>query len=147
LFGAGYVASDGLIRLYNSVGTSLSIILIVFLIYFYWEFCKKKNVKSYLFALSLFFLASEFIRYRTHYLISVVVVFELLFLTFNKPLVRSIKNSIVRLLPFGYIFYKYFIVAGDSRSGKVLEYIQAILRGEFYQMYSFFASLANLCHS
>ena len=144
LFGAGYVASDGFIRLYNSVGTSLSIILITFLIYFYWEFYKKRKVRFYLFALFLFFLATEFVRYRTHYLISVVVVYELLFLTFNKPLFKSIRNSIVRLLPFGYIFYKYFIVAGDSRSGKVLEYIQAILRGEFYQTYSFFASITNL---
>lgn len=144
LFGAGYVASDGFIRLYNSVGTSLSIVLIAFLIYFYWEFYKKRKVKFYLFALFLFFLATEFVRYRTHYLISVVMVYELLFFTFNKPFIRSIKNSLIRLLPFGYIFYKYFIVAGDSRSGKVLEYIQAILRGEFYQMYSFFASITNL---
>ncbi|EKD94501.1 MAG: hypothetical protein ACD_26C00034G0036 [uncultured bacterium] len=144
LFGAGYIASDGFIRLYNSVGTSLSIIFILFLIFVYWNYYKRKQFKFYLFALFLFFLATEFIRYRTHYLISVVLVFELLFLTFTKPIFKSIKNSLIRLIPFAFIFYRYFIVAGDSRSGKVLEFIQALLRGEFYQTYSFFTSLANL---
>lgn len=144
LFGAGYVASDGFIRLYNSVGTSLSIMLIIFLIFFYWNYWKQGKIKFYLISLALFYLATEFVRYRTHYLISVVLVFELLFFAFNKPLIKSIRNTVVRLLPFGYIFYKYFVVAGDSRSGKVLEYVQALLRGEFYQTYSFFASLANL---
>lgn len=144
LFGAGYVASDGFIRLYNSVGTSLSITLILFLILFYWNYWKQGKIKFYLISFVLFYLATEFVRYRTHYLISVVLVFELLFFAFNKPLIKSIRNTAVRLLPFGYIFYKYFIVAGDSRSGKVLEYVQALLKGEFYQTYSFFASLANL---
>lgn len=144
LFAAGYIAADGFIRLYNSVGTSLSVILISCMLYSYWEFYRKLKARWYFLALLFYFLAVELIRYRTHYLIAVVVAFELLFLAFRKPVLKSALNSLIRLVPFGYIFYRYFIIGGDSRSGRVGELVTGILRGEFYKFYSLAASLANL---
>jgi hypothetical protein len=144
IFACGYIASDGFIRLYNSVGTSLSIILISFLFLSYWKYFKKNAIKWYFSSLVFYFLAVEFVRYRTHYLIAVVVIFEFLFFGLKKPYLKSFFKSLLRLSPFVYIFYRYFIVAGDSRSGKVIDFIQAILRGELYQLYSFFSSITNL---
>ena len=80
LFASGYIAADGFIRLYNSVGTSLSVILIGLLLLAYWRFSKKTNTKWYLVAVISYFLAVEFIRYRTHYLIAIIILFEILFL-------------------------------------------------------------------
>jgi len=143
LFAAGYVASDGFIRLFNSVNTGTSIILIAGLTLFYWRFRKQKNYKWYLLAILFYFLAVEFARLRTHYLIGVVLAFELIFLAFKK-FPKSLLDSAVRVLPFAFIFYHYFIANADHRSGRVGEFVEALLRGEFHQVYSWFSSLARL---
>ena len=79
-YAAGYIASDGFIRLFNAIITSISIILINFLAFCYWKFYKDGKIKWYLLALLFYFLSVEFGPGRTHYLISVVFVFELFFL-------------------------------------------------------------------
>lgn len=142
LFAAGYLASDGFIRLYNTITTSVSIFLISFWTYFYWKFYKERRYKWYFLTLLMFLLATEFARSRTHYFIAVVILFEVLFLTFEKPL-KSLFVSVARLVPFGYIFYKYFVVNADKRSGQVTEFFQALLGGEFHQTYSWLSSLTN----
>lgn len=143
LYAAGYIASDGFIRLFNSVITSASIILVSLLFLFYFKFFKQRKLKWYLLALLFFFLSIEFAVGRTHYLIGVVLFFELIFLTFERP-VRSILNSTVRVTPFLAIFYQYYILNGDHRSGQVKNLLLGISKGEFYQLYSFLTSLLNV---
>lgn len=143
LYACGFIASDGFIRLYNSIITSLSIFLISFLTLFYWKFYKTNRIHWYIFSLLMFLLATEFARARTHYLVAIIILFELIFLTFQKPL-KSIFCSLIRLIPFGFIFYKYFVVGADSRTGQIGNLVHALQRGEFYQLYSFIGSLGNL---
>lgn len=143
IFACGYVAADGFTRLYNSVGTSLSIILLNLILLFYWRFYKGKGYRWYFLSAASYLLAAEMIRYRTHYVVAVVILFELLFLTFRKA-TKSIISSIVRMLPFLYIFYRYFVSSSDSRSAQVKELLVSVLHGNFYKLYSFFSSLGNL---
>lgn len=143
LFASGYIASEGIIRLYNTIASSDSIILISLFLLFYWLFFKKRSVYYYLLSLACFFLVTELAMSRSHYLVSVVISFELIFLAFSKP-IKSLLLSFLRIIPFGYIFYRYFILGADSRTGQIGNLLQAFSRGEFYQSYSFLASWANL---
>lgn len=143
LYAAGYIASDGFIRLFNSTITNISVILISLLTYFYWKFYKSGKLIWYFSSVGAFFLAGEFAMARTHYLIVVIILFELLFLAFQKR-IRSFGLSFLRIIPFLAIFYHYFVVNGDQRSGQVKLFIQNILDGQFYQSYSFFASITSV---
>lgn len=145
LYACGFIASDGFIRLYNSIITSLSIIFVSFLTLFYWKFYQTQKLNWYVFSLLTFFLALEFARARTHYLIAIILLFEFIFLTFKKPL-GSVFYSIIRLLPFGFLFYRYFVVGADPRTGQIGNLIHALQKGEFYQLYSFMASVGNLVY-
>lgn len=143
LYASGYIASDAIIRIFNSIVTSVSVILISLLFFFYWKFFKARDVKWYIFALIAFFLATELAISRTHYLIAVVVLFEILFLSFEKP-IKSLTISAIRILPFVFIFYRYFVVVADQRSGQIKNLVVALWEGEFYQTYSLVSSLTNL---
>ena len=143
LYACGYIASDGFIRLYNSVITSLSVILTSLLLYFYWNYHKKKKILFYLLAVGSYFLAIELARARTHYLIAPIILFEILFLALHKK-IKYFYQSALRLLPFLFIFYKYFIQNGDKRSQEVLVFIKALVRGDFSILYGYFASLSNI---
>jgi len=143
LYACGFIGSDSFIRLFNSQITSLSIILVSTFIYTYWVFYKQKKNVWYIISLFLFFLAAEFARARTHYLIAVPVVFELLFLTFNKPIIKSISFSILRIFPFVPIFYRYVILE-DYRSGGVGDLFNSLLKGEIYKIFGFLSSFSNM---
>lgn len=143
LYGAGYMASDSFIRLFNSIVTSFSVILISLLSLSYWKYYKTGKIRWYLFALVSYFSAIEFVQTRTHYLISVVLLFELLFFAFRKFPSSSIK-SLFRLTPFIYLFYKYFAQNPDGRSSQIRDFINSLVKGDFYVIYGFLASLTNL---
>lgn len=143
LYAAGYLASDGFIRLFSSPLFSLSIILISLFLLAYWQYYKQKKIKWYFLAVLFFFLSIEFVRARTHYLIGVAISFELLFLTFRKPL-KFIFQSLFRLIPFVAIFYHYFVLNADQRSGQVKVFAFSLLKGDFQQLYSLVSSWSNL---
>lgn len=143
LYACGYIASDGFIRLFNSVITSLSVILTSSLLYFYWNYHKKKRILFYLLTVGSYFLAIELARARTHYLIAPVILFEILFLASQKK-IKYFYQSALRLLPFLFIFYKYFIQNGDRRSQEVLVFIKALIKGDFSILYGYLSSLSNI---
>lgn len=149
LYACGFIASDGFIRIFNSFITSLSIILISCLLLFYWKFYQdilkggNRPVKWYILALLSYFALAEFAIARTHYLITVIVIFEALFLSFLKP-PRSIIFSLLRLIPFVLIFYRYFILNSDQRAGQVGNLIASLGKGDFYNLYGFLSSVTNL---
>jgi len=143
LFACGFVASDGFIRLFNSVITSISVIFVSAMVLFYWRYLSQRKLKWYILAVIFFFLAVEFARARTHYLISIVFAFELVFLAFEKP-IKSVLTSFVRLIAPLFIFYQYFIVGADARSGSVGDFVRSILSGKLYNLYSLTSSFSNL---
>lgn len=144
LYAAGFIASDAYIRLFNSTGTSLSVIFACFLIYFYLSYFKKAKLHYYLLSIIYYFLSCEFIRYRTHYLIGVIVAFEFIFFLNRKYFFKKLAAILIRLIPFFFIFYKYFIENADSRSGDIIVFIKSIFSGNLYYLYGFFASFSNL---
>lgn len=143
LFASGYIASDGFIRLYNSVITSISVIGISLLTLFYWKFFDEKSPRWYFLSLLTFFLTNELARSRTHYLIAVIIAFELIYFN-KKEIFRSIRNLIFRLSPFVFIFYRYFVFGADQRSGNIKDFLQALYRGEFYKLYGWLTGFTNI---
>ncbi len=143
LYAAGFIAADGYIRLFNSVITSVSIILISLLVLHLWRFSQKREFKWYLLGLLAFWGAVEFALARTHYLIAVVILWELLFNVFKKP-AKVIYLSFLRLVPYVLIFYSYFIVGGDARSGQVKVWISKIFSGDLSQTYGFISSITSV---
>jgi len=143
LFAAGYIASDGFIRLFSSPLFSLSVVLISLLLFSYWNYFKQGKIRWYLLSILFYFLAVEFIRARTHYLIGVVFLFEFIFLAFRKP-IKSIIFSLFRLLPFIAVFYQYFLQYPDGRAGQVKVFVLSLLKGDFQVVYSLVSSWSNL---
>lgn len=143
LYACGFIGSDSFIRLFNSVITSLSVIGISFLIYFYWKYYEEKKHKWYFLALFVFLLLSEFARARTHYLIVLVAIFELLFFTLRRPFLKSFYGSVLRMVPFVPIFYKY-VISQDSRSKEISNLFFSLLQGDFYKLYGFLSSVTSL---
>lgn len=144
LYAAGYMAADGFIRLFNTIITSISVIGISFLTYFYWRFHQEKKLNWYFLTLLTFFLVNELARTRTHYLIVIVIFFELLFFLKGKNVLVSIRNLLLRLAPFLYIFYRYFVVGADARSDNIKTFLSGLLRGEFYRLYGWLSALSNI---
>lgn len=143
LYVCGFIGSDSYIRLFNSIITSLSVILVCLFLNSYWSYYKTKKIKWYLFGLAFFFMAAEFARARTHYLVLVVFLFELVFLTFKKPFIKSITATLLRLSPMLLIFYRY-VIAEDFRSKEGGIFLSSILHGDFYKIYGFLSTLPNL---
>jgi hypothetical protein len=147
LFAAGFVSSDSFIRLFNSVVTSLSVIFVGLFALFYWKYHKIKKVKWYFLAFVLFLSAMEFVRTRTHYLISLPLLIEFLFLIkgFTKKKFKfRLIMCLARVTPFIYVFYYYFIKNADSRSGNIREFITFLLKGDFSVIYGFLSSITNI---
>lgn len=147
LYAAGYVASDGFIRMFNSVLTSLSVIFVCGTVGFYYRYFKTHKIYFYFLSLLFYFLAVDIGYIRTHFLFFVIVALEFLFsvkLFSIKIAVKSFFKSLVRLTPFAILFYKYFLFEADNRSNQVTLLVKSILNGDFYNSYSFFSSLGNI---
>src|SRR3989344_9664695 len=67
VFAAGFVGSDGILRLFNSIQTSISIILVSMFFIFLCRFVRTGQARDYLVAIILFFLALETAFIRTQY--------------------------------------------------------------------------------
>ncbi len=144
LYATGYIASDGFIRLFNTIITSISVIGISFFAFFYWQFYRQKNLRWYLLALLTFFMVNELAHTRTHYLVVIVIAFELLFFNKGKNIIISIRNLLLRLIPFLYIFYRYFVVGADARSSNIKTFLEGILKGQFYNLYGWLSGLTSV---
>ena len=143
VFASGYVASDGFIRLYNSVGTSLSIIFMSLMIWAHVFYLRRRNLLFYVLTVLFYWGAVEMVRYRTHYLIAIPIFVEVIYFS-RKKILRNLINMSLRSLPLIYIFYRYFVLGADARSGQVGKYAVAILGGDYGQMTGFWKSLVNL---
>jgi len=148
IYASGYIASDGFIRLFNSVLASLSVILVTLTLGFYFKYSKIRNIKWYLLSLLGYLAAIEFGYIRTHYLILVIVAFEFIYLFIRKYLgikqiIKSAALMLLRLAPFLLLFDKWFIGA-DLRLKQVGLFIQSLIKGNFYVTYSFFTTLGNM---
>lgn len=143
-YAVGYITSDSVWRMANSVTTSNSIILASLILLLYWKFYKSGKIYSYVGALFLYRIAIEIALARMHYFFAVIIIFEVLFFSSRKPIIKSLFYSMLRILPFFYFFYDTYIKGADQRSGEVNNFLGSILHGQFYQLFGFFGSLGNL---
>lgn len=144
LYAAGYIASDGFIRLFNSVVTSVSVVTISLFFLSYWNYLKKLKIRWYALSLSFYFLSVELARGRTHYLIGIVFLFEILYIAKKKISWKAFLNTFLRVIPFTFIFWKYFVLHADQRSAGVGNFIAGVLKGDFHLIYGFVSSVANV---
>lgn len=142
IFSAGFIGSDGILRLFNSAQTSYSIAFVCLFYYFLWRFVQKLGKWDYLMALFLFFISLETAFIRTQYLILPTLVFLILFLSWKKSDNRA--RSLFLIVPFLLVYNYVLSYSTDSRAGLVKDYISAVLIGKFDYLHSFFGSLGNI---
>lgn len=149
IYAAGYIASDGFIRMFNSVLTSLSVVFVCGTIGLYYKFFQTNRLIWYFLSVLAYYLAIEVGYIRTHFLILVIIAAEFIFF-FGRSL-PTLKKSLIyfffillRLSPFVWLFYKWYLINADNRSGQVMVLFNSLLKGEFYNTYSFFATLGNM---
>lgn len=143
IFSAGYVGSDGILRLFNSIQTSYSIIFVATTFFFLYGFIQVKKWYYYIVALVFYFLSLETAFIRTQYLILPTILFFLIFL-FNWRKVVGILRGFVLTLPFLFIYYFLLAKYPDPRSIVVLEFIRGILSGTIQYTHNFFGSIGNV---
>ena len=143
LYAAGYIASDGIIRIITTILTSLGIIFSSFWLFFYWKFYKEKTAVWYIISILFYILALEFSSVRTHYLLAIVVGFEVLFLMFRRPFVKSILLSVLRIIPFFFV-YRFYFGTGSTQDGRISDFIAKIMSGDFYLTYGGLSTYSGL---
>lgn len=135
IFAAGFVGSDGILRLFNSIQTSYSVIFVALLFVVLHRFAQSRRSYYYLLSLLLFFFAVETAFIRTQYLIFPVIIFGLLFFGRRRFLLIS---------PFLAIFYLIFSQNADPRSNLLKEFINGILGGQLQYLHGFFGNIGNI---
>lgn len=143
LFAVNYPSSDSFIRLFNSISSSLGVIVVSLLFICYWNFFKTKKIVWYFLSLISFLLAVDLTYVRFHYLISLVIVFEILFLL-NSIRVKSLANLLLRVLPYLAIFYWFYVLNGDSRGINGLENLNQIFKGKIENLLTFFSGVGYM---
>lgn len=112
VFASGLVGAEAVWRIFNSIHTSFTIILICLSLYSYISFIRSKtNFRNFLYAASLIFfiLAMEFGYIRAHGIILLPVATELLF---NFKIIASP----IRLLPFILAFGNWYAFGNINTS-------------------------------
>lgn len=111
VFASSLVGAESLWRVYNSVHTSITIIYTLLFCIFYFLLIHKKKLRLkiifYLIALFFFVLSIQWGFVRAHGIILIVIAIELLF-NFNW------KYSILRLVPFLYLFHKWYLTSSSN---------------------------------
>lgn len=143
IFAAGYIGSDGILRLFNSIQTSYSIILISGVFFYLFRLYKWRKSKDYVLSIILFYLCLELAFIRTQYLIIPVSFFILIFFVNWKKLKEFIRG-VMLTLPFAYVYLGYFLSSPDARSKTIPLFIKGLFSGHLEYSHGFFASLGNV---
>lgn len=143
LFAAGFIASDGFYWLANSMIAQTSMVADLLILLFYHLYRKQKKIIFYLLALGLYWMVSFLVPLRNYYFGAVFLIFELIHTDFEN-LLRSLKNSAVRLIPFILVFYFYNLANLDPRSASVGGFLTSLIGGKIYFTQGFVSSVASL---
>ncbi|KKQ95728.1 MAG: hypothetical protein UV74_C0013G0335 [Candidatus Woesebacteria bacterium GW2011_GWB1_43_14] len=143
LFAAGYVASEGYFWVANAMLANASMVIDLLILLFYHLYFQKKRLTYYLFALGLYWLVSFLIPLRNYYFVSIVIIFELIHINLRN-LPRAILTSLIRLVPFGIVFQRYFLSQMDGRAVSVQNFFVSLRGGDLYLTQGFLSSIASL---
>ncbi len=142
VFSAGYIGSETIFGLTNSLQTSRGIAMAALMMAVYIRFLREKQIVLYLISLLLFFFTLDTVYIRSHGLIFTVVAADLLFSGF--PLdKKKILWFALRVVPFLAIFYRIYL-ATVSVNFAASGALSNILQGDFTPVTSPIISLGNL---
>ena len=102
-FAAGYIGSDMMFRIINSWQSNTGLILSLLTLFYYARFKNNGKLKHYLYGLVLYLATIELVYIRSHSLVGSIVIMELLFSN-----IKSLKWSLIRLVPFIALFYFWY---------------------------------------
>lgn len=140
LFSISYIGLESLIRLFNSIQTSLSILFISLTFFFLYLYKLKKNVYYLIYSSLFFFLSIEIGYVRMQYSIIPLLTFWLLYF-FNAS---KFSISLITIIPFLGIYIYEYVLNSDSRTSLINIFLGHLGRGNFEYLYSFFASSGYL---
>lgn len=143
IFAAGFIGSEGVLRLFNSLQTSYSIILVCLLFVLLRRFAVKRNIFFYFLSIVFFYLTIETSLIRTQYLIIPVIVFVLLFLV-NWKSTKTLVLALILNIPYLAIFYKQYLETPDPRNHLISVFFQSLFSGQIEYLFSLFGSIGNL---
>lgn len=143
IFASGYIGSESVARLFNSIQTSLSISFACLLFYFLSNFSKNSKLIFYFFALFFYYISFEIAYVRVQYLVLPTVIYYIFFVIKG----IKVKNRLFKLLgllPFLFIYFRFYLLNPDIRTNLVSEYIKSLLTGNFEYLFSFFSTIGYL---
>ncbi|EKD90391.1 MAG: hypothetical protein ACD_31C00005G0017 [uncultured bacterium] len=140
LFAISYIGAESLIRLFNSIQTSLSILFILLTFFYFYLYKSKKFILYLICSLLFFFLSIEIGYVRMQYSLIPLLTFWLLyFLNFKKIFV-----SLITIAPFLGIYIYEYVLNADSRTNLIGTFARQLAMGNFEYLYSFFATIGYL---
>lgn len=142
LFAAGYIASDSVYGLTNSLQTSRGIVMLSWLVIFFVTYLRQKRFLLYIISLILFFFTLDTVFIRSHGLIFVLLAADVFFT--YKGLSRKWLSSLFwRQLPFWLIFYKLYLET-NQHSLSAGQSLAGLLQGDLTPVISLLVSFGNL---
>lgn len=140
LFSISYLGSESLIRLFNSIQTSLSILFFILCFVYFYLYKIKNSIIFYVFSIACFFLAIEIGYVRMQYSF-VPLLFFWIFFVFN----FKKKFSSLLAISFYVVIYIYeYVFNADSRTQLLATFIEQLTKGKIEFLFSFFASIGYL---
>lgn len=143
IFAAGFIGSDGILRLFNSIQTSYSIVLTAGIFFYLFRLYKSNSSVDYFLSVCLFYLSLETAFIRTQYLV-VPVIFLILIFFVNWKKLGEIVRGLMLTLPFASVHMGFFLTSPDARSKAITSFINGLFSGHIEYTHGFFATLGNV---
>lgn len=142
LFAAGYIASDSIYGLTNSLQTSRGIVMLSWLVIFFARYLRENKFLFYIASLLLFFFTLDTVFIRSHGVIFVIVAADIFF-TYQGLSKKWLSGILWRQLPFLLIFYKIYLET-NQHSLSAGQSLFSLLQGDFTIVMSGLVSFGNL---
>jgi len=143
VFAAGYIGSEIMFRVINSWQTNLGLILAFVMFEHFVVFCQTKRIRSYFLALLFYWAATEFVFIRSHSLIIPIIALDVFFRT-NFKKISSIRNLVLRQIPFVVIFYFRYLTDQGFGGPGLVSMAKEIIAGKFEVLAPFLADIGNV---
>lgn len=142
IFSTGYIGSDTMFRIINSWQTNIGLILAIISFAFYLKYKNISKFRYYLLSLLFFLLSIEFVFIRSHSIILPIVAIEILY-TLLPIKLNKLVFSIVKLIPFLFLFEKWYLQDANFGGGGVSAFISNLLHGHLESAVPLFANIGN----
>lgn len=143
VFAAGYIGSNSLFKISNSWQNSLGLSLALLMLWSLVKFLKKNQFKFYVLSLFLFFISVHFVFIRSHSLIFLVLILDVIFKLIPFKTLEFVK-FILRQIPFWIIFYIYYLKAETVSTAAFSGIKNYLIQGKIEFFSTLFATTGNI---